>query len=826
MGQIVANLVSLGLLVFLFTAIARRAPDDRLRCWVAGWLGILIHIALKLWKPESPVGQLADVCAGIDALALTAIFFIVSTMVVREGRKAGLRLGAALTLFTLPTLTIAIVHPRPVGLLTVLVIARQLAAGWLAVRPRVNRRSVVPVLLSIHTVSLAWMLYSITHGHSEFVMLALLGELYLVAGVDFWFNAWKRTLGLSTTCVGLVIFGALFPGALLIARLWPGSTAASSLLGIGSFCTAMGMILIVLEEDARAARQTTEEYRLTFDTNPHPLWILDTETLEFLAVNRAACAKHGYSLEEFMKLKLPDVLGKSIATEVIGNVRSRNPDPNWASCHIRKDGTEMPMDITAHDIVFRGRPARFVLGIDVSEREKLQQQVQHHSRHDVLTGLPNRVLFEEQLKSALAHAIDAKEKLAIICLNLDRFKRINDTYGTRIGDECLKQVAEILRDHARPMDLVARTEGDGFALVLTGIRSGFPAEQLLMDLAETFQKSLLAGGTKVRLSFSAGLALSPDDGIEIAPLWRRAENALSAARAAGGAQVVWSSPELRVTAEHQVELEGFMRAQLEEGGFYLAYQPIYAIDGHIEALEALLRLSHPLHGPISPAQFIPLAEETGLIIPIGDWVIEEVCRQLHAWQADGLPTVPIAVNVSGLQIVPSGFAERLIGVMSRFGISPKQIVLEVTESTVMLNETEVTKQMSLLSEVGIRFSIDDFGTGYSSLSRLDKLPLRLLKIDRTFIERLCVVNGSRSIVQAIISMAQALHLSIIAEGVELKEQMVLLSEMGCDYLQGFLFSRPVLAAAVPALLQKPNPLLAELRAPQHAAATRESASAA
>jgi diguanylate cyclase (GGDEF)-like protein/PAS domain S-box-containing protein len=824
MGQIVANLVSLGLLVFLFTAIARRAPDDRLRCWVAGWAGILIHIALKLWKPESAIGQLANVCAGIDALALTAIFFIVSTMVMREGRKAGLRMGAALTLFTLPTLAIAIVHPRPGGLLIVAAIARQLVAGWLAMRPRVNRRPVVSVLLSIHAVSLAWMLYGITHGHSEFVALALLGELYLVAGVDFWLNAWERTLGLGTTCVGLVLFGALFPGTLLIARLWPGSSGASSLFGIGSFCTAIGMILIVLEEDARAARQTTEEYRLTFDTNPHPLWILDIETLEFLAVNQAACAKHGYTSEEFGKLKLPDILEESAAKQILPDI-SRPSQPNRSSIHIRKDGSELPMDITAHDIVFRGRPARFVLGIDVSERERLQQQVQHHSQHDLLTGLPNRVLFEEQLRGAVGHAIDAKEKLAILCLNLDRFKRINDTYGTRIGDECLKQVAEILRAHARPMDLVARTEGDGFALVLTGMKSGYPAEQLLMDLVETFRKSLLAGGTKVRLSFSAGLALCPDDGIQVAPLWRRAETALSAARAAGGAQVMWSSPELRVAAEEQVELESFMRSQLEEGGFHLAYQPIYAIDGHAEGIEALLRLSHPVHGPISPGQFIPLAEETGLIIPIGDWVIEEVCRQLRAWQDGGLPTVPVAVNVSGLQIVQSGFAERLIGIMSRFGISPEQIVLEVTESTVMLNGAEVTKQMSLLSEVGIRFSIDDFGTGYSSLNRLDKLPLRVLKIDRTFTERLCAVDGTRSIVQAIISMAQALHLHIVAEGVELKEQMVLLSDMGCDYLQGFLFSRPVPPTAVPALLQRRNPDLAELRTPQHAAATGESVSA-
>ena len=817
MGQVVTNLVSLGLLVFLFAVIARRRPDDRLRCWVAGWIGVLIHIALKLWTPSAPIGQLANVCAGIGALALTAIFFIVSTMIVREGRAAGLRMAAILTVFTLPAVALAIVHPRPALLLTVVVIARQLAAVRLAVRPRVNRRTIVPILVSIHALSLAWMLLGIARGHAEFVVLALLGEMYLVAAVDFCFNAWERTLGLGTTCIGLAVFGAMFPGALLIARFWPGNQASSDMLGVGSFCVAIGMILIVLEEDSRAARQTTEEYRLTFDTNPHPLWILDSETFEFLAVNQATCAKHGYTSQEFAKLTLLDVLDPGLLTQVIQQVTSHSPNPNRLSRHIRKDGTVMALDITAHDIVFRGRPARFVLGIDVTEREELQRQVQHHSKHDPLTGLPNRVLFEEQLKSALARAIDAREKLAVLCLNLDRFKRINDTYGIRIGDECLKQVAEILRAHAGPMDLVARTEGDGFALVISGIKSGYPAEQVLMDMRETFREPVVAGGTKVRLSFSAGLALCPDDGFEVAPLWRRAESALAGARAAGGGQVMWSSPELHTAAEQQVELEGFMRAQLEEDGFQLAYQPLYTMEGDVEGLEALLRLTHPVHGPISPGTFIPLAEETGLIIPLGDWVIEETCRQLQRWRREGLQTVPVALNVSGLQLVQRGFAERLIGILSRFGTRPEQIILEVTESTVMLNEAEVTKQMTLLSEIGIRFSIDDFGTGYSSLNRLDMLPLRMLKIDRTFTERLCAVDGTRSIVQAIISMAKALNMEIVAEGVERHDQMLLLSALGCDYLQGFLFSRPVPPAAVPGLLQHRHPVFAELHALPHAA---------
>jgi diguanylate cyclase (GGDEF)-like protein/PAS domain S-box-containing protein len=807
MDQIITNMASLGLLVFLFTAIARRVADDRLRCWVAGWACILIHIGLKLWTPHSSIGQFTNVCAGLAALMLSAIFFIVSTVIVREGRRAGLDLCGILALCTLPPITLAIAHPRPGWPLAILVVAGQFIAVWMITRTCFNRRAILLMVIPVSAIILAWMFYGMSHGHSEYVVLALLSEMFFVAGADFWFHGWQRTLGLITTCTGLIAFAAVFPSALLIQRVWPRSPAASDLFGISAFCVAIGMILIVLEEDARSARQTTEEYQLTFDTNPHPLWIFDRETLEFLAVNQASCAKHGYTREEFASLRLPDIVEKGAAPEVVSQVASSVPNPNRASRHIRKDGKEMPMDITAHHIVFRGRPAQFVLGIDVSEREELERQIQHHSRHDVLTGLPNRVLFEEQLKGALARALDAKEKVAILCLNLDRFKRINDTYGTQLGDECLKQIADIFRSKAGPMDLVARTEGDGFALVLTGLKSGFPAEHLLLSLVETFRDPLVVDGTRIRLSFSAGLALYPDDGNEAAPLWRNAESALSKARAAGGGQVMWSSSELRVAAEQQVELEAFMRIQLEERGFHLVYQPLYAIDGQVEGLEALLRLSHPIYGPISPGQFIPLAEETGLIIPIGDWVIEEVCRQLRAWRHEGVRAVPIAVNVSGPQLIQSGFAERLIGIMSQFEVLPEQLQFEVTESTAMLYEAEVTNQMRLLSEIGVRFSIDDFGTGHSSLNRLDKLPLHVLKVDRTFTERLCAVDGTRSIVQAIISMAKALKMLVVAEGVEREEQMFALKEMGCDYFQGFLLSRPIQPVEIPRLLQYPHPLL-------------------
>lgn len=807
MDQIITNIVSLGLLVFLFAAILRRAPDDRLRCWIAGWICVLIHIALKLWTPDAAFWRIVSVCAGLDGLALAAIFFRVSTMIVRDGRKAGVHFGTALAFVTLLCLTVSLTHPSPT-LLAVLVIGQQGVMVALAMHSRINRQAELAIVIPACLLSLTWMLYAIAHGQDEVVIVALLGEMFIVAGANFWFAGWSRSLGLVTTCTGLVVFGVMFAGVLATQQMWPKSSVATEVFGISSFCAAVGMILVVFEDDVRALRQMTTEHQLIFDTNPHPLWILDCETLEFMSVNESACAKHGYTREEFAKLRLPDLLEESMVPEAIKQISFERPNPNRASRHVRKDGTVMEMDITAHSIVFRGRPGRFVLGIDVSEREELQRQVLHHSLHDTLTGLPNRSLFEEQLQRAVTRAFESKEKVAVLCFNLDRFKRINDTYGTGVGDECLKRVAGIIVGNAGAMDVAARVGGDRFVLVLTGLRSGLPVEHVLSEVMEAFSEPVAVGETKVRLSISAGLALYPDDGDKIGPLWRSAESALARAREAGGGQVMWSNPELRVEAENQGELEAFMRSQLEAHGFYLAYQPIFAMDGRVESMEALLRLDHPVLGPISPARFIPVAEETGMIVPIGEWVIEEVCRQVSAWREERVRLVPIAVNVSGLQLARGGFAERLVGIMSRHRIDPGQIDLEITESTDMLNVKEVIRQMALLSEIGIRFSIDDFGTGHSTLSRLDKLPLRILKVDRTFIERLCAIEGTRSIVQATISMAKALDMRVVAEGVEFEEQLDVLMSMGCDYLQGFLLSRPIPPVAVPRILESSHPLLA------------------
>lgn len=810
MQAAIVNLVVLGLLVFLFAVVFWVRPDDRLRCWIAGWLCVLAHFVAALFNPSGTLWLNLLDSLSVGMLALAGVFFVVSTMILVEGRKAGFRLGGLLAVSTLPCLVIAIVCPASVWLLAILIVTRQLFAISLAARSRRNRRVVTASVICVCLAAGAWMLHGVLHGQSEIVVWALLGELYLVTAIDFLNNGWQRTVALYTMTAGLVAWGMVFPLAFLLHQVWPQLIVNTEVWNTPKFCVAVGMILMVLEEETRAAHALGDEYRLLFDGNPHPLWIFDIQTLQFLSVNQAALDLHGYTREEFLGMKLPDILDPATSPRVLNEVAAAEPVSNRASRHICKDGRVLPMDISAYNIVFKGRQCRFVLAIDVSERDMLERQLVRQAYHDGLTGLPNRMLFQEQLAEAVRESIRTEEMLAIICFDIRRFKRINDTYGPRVGDECLKHVAQILGTRARAMDAVARTAGEEFALMLVGVKSAASVEQAAVDLREALTSPLLIGGYKIQLAFSMGLAVCPDDGTDAASLWSGAESALRQAQSAGGGHAVWLSPELKRAAERQIELEGYMRLQLEEGGFHLAYQPFYAYDGSVQGLEALLRLNHPTFGSVPPAVFIPIAEETGLIVPLGQWVLDEVCGQLSVWKKQGMRLVPVAVNVSGLQLMHMDFASHVMDTLRRHATDPKSIHLEVTESVAMRSLAGVADQMEVLTSLGISFSIDDFGTGHSSLGRLHQLPISVLKIDQSFIAQLGAQESTYSIVQAIISMAHALGLQLVAEGVETPDQLARLRDLRCDLVQGFLLSRPVPPEQIPALVAARHKAFSEI----------------
>ncbi len=802
-----------------------RRPDDRAWAWFGGWLSVFLSFAAQLAGLHAGgAAKTALAAVEVDSLAVAGVFWIVSAAIPVRGRKFGIGLWFAIAIPTLLCLTLATVSVESRWLLAAAVAGRQglLTATSLKVhrqRPRFGM-----FLTVVGPANATLMLYCALQGNGGIVVPALLTELYLVAGADVWNVDIGRTIGMRVTSIGLLLCATTFPLAEVAHRIWPQITADSEMWNPAKSVVAVGMMLLVFEEEVSAARALARDYRLVFESNPNPLWIFETESLRFRMANAAACKLHGYTQEEFLQLRLPDILHPQVREKAILETQRPLPASNRASRHIRKDGSEFPVDIAAHSVIFQGKPCRFVLGLDVTKRERLEQSLEYHMDHDSLTVLANRRSFEKKLGNAVVRSMKTGKKLAIICLDLYHFKRLNEVYGPHIGDLCVQYFAGALSLNVRAVDFVARTGDDEFAIVLTGLRDLAPAEELMVHLNESFKAPVTIGEYEIQLSFSAGLAACPDDSTDAMALWHLTESALRQAQTAGGGHAIWLSPELRADAEKRMEIAASMTSMMEAERFRLVYQPLYGADGTVQSLEALLRLEHAKYGAIPPPIVVEIAEETGQIELLGEWVFDRACRQMRTWMDEGLRMVPLAINVSPMQLMRKGFAERLAEKLERNSVDPKLIHLEITETATMNNLHEVSGEMSFLSGWGTRFSIDDFGTGYSSLGRLHRLPISIVKIDRSFIENMktCEEGAGDAkcpIVQAIISMAHALGMEVVAEGVETERQLKCLQELRCDLYQGFLLSRPVEPADVPSVIGCKHPLLQDRK--WKSAGTRE-----
>jgi diguanylate cyclase (GGDEF)-like protein len=436
----------------------------------------------------------------------------------------------------------------------------------------------------------------------------------------------------------------------------------------------------------------------------------------------------------------------------------------------------------------------------VLERCRLQDELRRHAYHDSLTALPNRLLGQERLATAIRRAKRNDESIAVLWIDLNKFKQINDVHGHAAGDSVLRQVADRLSKRLRESDTVARMGGDEFMVVLEDIPGRADGQRVAETLLDTLKLPVVFQDLQLSVTASIGISLFPEDGDSADELERNADLAMYEAKFGNHGTRTFSSVLNQALIDRR-ELEVEMASALEHGGFELHYQPQCDQSGRVAAFEALLRFTHPTLGVVPPSRLIPIAEESQMIVSLGTWVLREACRQNRQWQLEGYPPVRVAVNISSMQFAREDFADRVAEVLDETGLAPEFLELELTESVVVKDFAESTRQLQRLKRLGVSIAIDDFGTGYSSLNYLHRLPIDRLKIDRSFIQVLNAPNSTLPILEAIISMAKNMELGLVGEGVETDEQMTMLCLKGCDLLQGFLYSRPVSADRAKFLLQ-------------------------
>jgi diguanylate cyclase (GGDEF)-like protein/PAS domain S-box-containing protein len=562
-----------------------------------------------------------------------------------------------------------------------------------------------------------------------------------------------------------------------------------------------GHVIITVVRDIterRAAEEDLRRFRLAMDSSADLIVLIDRATMRFVDVNRTACRALGYTREELLRMGPQDVLPVSreeLERDYDALLARPTSDTDYIprgmkSQYICKDGSHLPFESTRHVLRSGGSTIIAAISRDIRARLAIEEKVAYLAQFDALTGLPNRNVFQDRLVQAMALAKRNEWPMAVLFIDLDRFKLVNDTLGHRAGDKLLKLAAERLRSCIRGSDTVGRLGGDEFAAILTELSIPSDAGIVAQKIIDVVRQPFDLEGKETYVTASIGITLYPADSDAAETLIMNADAAMYRAKEQGRNNYQYFTRDMNERALQRVRLEAALRRALERKEYRLVYQPkVLLATGKICGFEALLRWDSE-KGTVGPADFIPVLEETGLIVPVGEWVLQTACTQIRAWQQAGLKVPPVSVNLSARQFEQKNLHEAVHRILAETGVDGSLIEFEITESLLMNDPESAAKTLSSLKESGVRLSMDDFGTGYSSLGYLKRFPIDKLKIDRTFVHDISTDADGAALTRAIIHLAQNLRLKVVAEGVEAEDQLAFLRANGCDEMQGYLFARP------------------------------------
>jgi diguanylate cyclase (GGDEF)-like protein/PAS domain S-box-containing protein len=548
--------------------------------------------------------------------------------------------------------------------------------------------------------------------------------------------------------------------------------------------------------ETRRLEQISSRLGRILEHSANEIYIFDAESFKFVQVSKGALANLGYTMDELRlvtPLDLKPGLGHEQFLSLIQPLRDGEQQMvQFETVHRRKDGSLYPVEVRLQ-LSRTEKPPVFVAIIqDITARKHAEARLVYLANYDTLTELPNRVLLTQRLNRAIEEADRHERLVAVLFIDLDRFKVINDTLGHDAGDELLKVVARRLSDAVRPGDTVARYGGDEFVMVLANVAHIDDVTRIAQKILGKLTPAITIGGRELFITPSIGITLYPFDDRASDELLRNADTAMFHAKEQGGASYQFYTAELNARAQRRLTLETSLRHALEREEFLLHYQPQVNIrSGEVLGAEALIRWRHPDWGLVPPAEFIPLAEETGMIVAIGEWVMQQAARDLRTWQTGGHTALRMAINLSGRQLAQPSLPQTLARVLKDHQIAQGRMEIEITESLLMQDLEQTAMILDALAALGVSISMDDFGTGYSSLSYLKRLPIDVLKIDQSFVRDVISDSDDAAIVQAIIAMAHGLDIKVVAEGVETTEQLAFMQRHHCDSMQGYFISRPL-----------------------------------